>query len=432
MYLVLLLIHLHLTFTFGLDEVCSDPCCCDGWCLFNNGTQEKNRCFFQNVNQYYPVKIASKGNKPVNRLRYSSSDKFKNWVESFRDEQDFTILDRLEITNTDAFLVMHKGEMVYERYWNQLESTRHAMFSGTKSFVALTAAILAHDGLLDPEEFVVNYVPELENIDAFENATVRHLMDMTLAIDYQQTPFEPDTDYIKYIEILVTKGTHIALKESLKPHPNRTHGDVYEYSSPVIDTLGWVLDNILGGNGRTFEYFAENIWSKLGQEHDLLIAMWDMQYHIANHAIGALATARDMMRFAQMMANMGKTADGIQIVPWKVVQDIMNGGTDDNVEQFKNGGGCGPYATSFRNAFRVNADEGFYFSMGIHGQLVWVDTANDYIVVKQSSNEHEFDNLGSEYNLIIRLKNGLRDSTDIISNSKNSKKSKTSKKSKKS
>eukprot|EP00588_Corethron_pennatum_P017449 CAMPEP_0194302704 /NCGR_PEP_ID=MMETSP0171-20130528/565_1 /TAXON_ID=218684 /ORGANISM="Corethron pennatum, Strain L29A3" /LENGTH=319 /DNA_ID=CAMNT_0039053291 /DNA_START=537 /DNA_END=1496 /DNA_ORIENTATION=+ len=309
---------------------------------------------------------------------------------------------------------------------------RHAIFSCTKSYFALTAAMLAHDGLLDPKKLVETYIPELKGHEAFEGATVRHIMDMSIAIDYDESEYGPGSDNDQFYNMAYTIGIHGAIKQYLKPHPTRAHGDAFEYSTPITHVLGWILDSILGGNGKGVEYFQDKIWSKLGQEHDFMIMfnMVDLGVpKFVDYGGGGSATARDMLRFGKMMLDMGKTADGVQIVPKEVVHDIMAGGTDKNIEQYENSRECrkdgGNCNVAYRNMFRINPDKGIYDQNGIHGQIVYVDTKNDYVAVKHSSNSNSVQMFPLEFFFLIELsKVGFQ---RIIPKSKNGKKHKKSK-----
>eukprot|EP00588_Corethron_pennatum_P006446 CAMPEP_0194287732 /NCGR_PEP_ID=MMETSP0169-20130528/35377_1 /TAXON_ID=218684 /ORGANISM="Corethron pennatum, Strain L29A3" /LENGTH=408 /DNA_ID=CAMNT_0039034525 /DNA_START=137 /DNA_END=1363 /DNA_ORIENTATION=- len=401
------------------------------------------------------IDFASRGSKPVNIMQDSSGDEYKKFIETFEFKNDvedapilldllnatdvapnsFTILDMLIATNTDAFLVMHKDKIVYERYWNQTASMRHAIWSCTKSFFALTAAMLAHDGKLDPEKLVEEYIPELKDHEAFEGVTVRHIMDMSIAIDFDESKYGPGTDNANFTFLTGTKGARGAIKEYFKLHPDRTHGDAFEYITPVTETLGWILDSILGGNGKGVEYFQDRIWSKLGQEHDFMVMLTTVYTptvpRFPLYGGGGAATARDMLRFGQMMLGMGKTADGVQIVPREVVKDILVGGTDKNIEQYENSRECQSYGgncdMAYRNMFRVYPKLGIFEMSGIHGQIVHVDTKNDYVAVKQSSNSNSTQMFSLEYLAILRSKIGLKESIPELKKSKKSKRSKGSK-----
>lgn len=419
----------------------NNPCCCS----FCNDDQvsppQDIKCFFQNVHKYSLTDIISKGSKPVNALPESSSDDFKKFLKNqslYPPHDSLTFLNALKLTNTDAFVVMHKGKVVYEKYWNQIASMRHAIFSCTKSYFALVAAMMAHDGELDPEELVVTYVPELKHVKAFEDATVRHIMDMTVAIDFDEKSYGPGSDNSNLTAIQVSVGAREGIRQYIKPHPDRPHGDTFEYATPTTDVLGWILDNRLGGNGKALEYFQNNIWSKLGQEHDLMVWTNTGGYsdgnnmysnftvpRFASYGAGGLATARDMARFGQMMLDMGKSADGIQIVPREVIEDIMSGGTEENIQQYDKSRECltGNCRTAYRNMFRVKPDIGVYFQSGIHGQWVYMDTQNDYVAVKQSSQSSATEMAEIDLYLMWGLKDGLKGKTSKSKKSKRSKRS---------
>ena len=56
----------------------------------------------------------------------------------------------LDANYTDGILVLHRGRIVYERYFGALAADRqHLAYSVTKSFVATLAATLIAEGALD-------------------------------------------------------------------------------------------------------------------------------------------------------------------------------------------------------------------------------------------------------------------------------------------
>lgn len=104
----------------------------------------------------------------------------------------------LALTYTDGILVMHRGQVVYERYFGALDAhTPHIAMSVTQSFVGTLAAMLAVDGRLDPAAPVTQYVPELKD-SAYGDATVRQVMDMTVGVRYSENDADPDADVWRY------------------------------------------------------------------------------------------------------------------------------------------------------------------------------------------------------------------------------------------
>jgi CubicO group peptidase (beta-lactamase class C family) len=60
----------------------------------------------------------------------------------------------------------------------------HAWAWGSKSVAGTLAAMLAQEGLFDPDEHVATFLPELKH-SGFSDATIRQTMDMTTAIKFE-------------------------------------------------------------------------------------------------------------------------------------------------------------------------------------------------------------------------------------------------------
>jgi CubicO group peptidase (beta-lactamase class C family) len=75
-------------------------------------------------------------------------------------EQTLNFAQMISGTYTDGILVMHRGKVVYEKYFGALTPERpHIAMSITKSFVGTLAAILADEGKLDPAAPVTSTSP---------------------------------------------------------------------------------------------------------------------------------------------------------------------------------------------------------------------------------------------------------------------------------
>jgi len=109
----------------------------------------------------------------LDRFRFTSSS-----------SEQVTLAEHLQATHSDAFLVMRKGEVIYERYFRgQSPVDRHIAFSVTQAFVGILAEELIYRDRLIESAQVREYVPDLEG-SAFADATIRDLLDMSVGIDY--------------------------------------------------------------------------------------------------------------------------------------------------------------------------------------------------------------------------------------------------------
>ena len=70
-------------------------------------------------------------------------------------------IDVLKYCNTDSFLVLHKGVLIFE-YFNNFTSkdTPHIIFSISKSLTSLLTGILFHQNLFSLDQTVSSIIPE--------------------------------------------------------------------------------------------------------------------------------------------------------------------------------------------------------------------------------------------------------------------------------
>jgi CubicO group peptidase (beta-lactamase class C family) len=98
-----------------------------------------------------------------------------------------TVQDVLTDTYTDAFLVVHDGQVATERYYAGMSAgTRHLVMSVSKSILSCVAAVLTDRGLLDLQAPVTAYVPEVAD-SGYAGARIRDLLDMRTGVAFRET-----------------------------------------------------------------------------------------------------------------------------------------------------------------------------------------------------------------------------------------------------
>src|SRR5215469_10780310 len=123
---------------------------------------------------------AAPGASAIDALVFRDLDgKTRNWADSLTD------------TYTDGMVILHRGRLVYERYLAALTARRpHACFSITKSYAATLAATLIADGVLDEDQTVPHYLPEMART-AYGDASLRTVLDMLIGVDYSELYTDP-------------------------------------------------------------------------------------------------------------------------------------------------------------------------------------------------------------------------------------------------
>ncbi|MEO6607866.1 MAG: serine hydrolase, partial [Aestuariivirga sp.] len=239
-----------------------------------------------------------------------------------------TVSEFLERSSTDGFIVLHRGKIVAEALPNMTPSTRHILFSVSKSVTGTLAGVLVAEGLLDPDAPVLKYLPEVKG-SAYGDCTVRNVLDMTVDLNFEENYLNTKGDFARYRVAtgwnppnpdLTTGGLHEFLA-TVKPAQSR-HGEKFVYVSPNSDLLGWILER--AGNKPFAKLLSEKIWAPMGAEADAFVTV-DAKGG-ARTAGGINTTLRDLARFGELMRNDGK-ANGKQVVPATWVKDIRENGS---------------------------------------------------------------------------------------------------------
>ena len=305
----------------------------------------------------------------------------------------------LERNHVDGIIILHRGRVVYERYFGHLtESTPHAVMSVTKSLTGTLAAALVAEGKLDPDALVTHYIPELAG-SGFANATVRQVMDMTTAIQFSEEYTDPNAEIWAFSAagnpmVVHPEGTangyHAYLKEVKQ---SGTHGVEFGYRTVNADLLGWIVERAGGAN--VAEQMTDRIWSRMGMEQDAYYQVDAMGIPFVGG--GFDATLRDLARFGQMMLQEGRW-QGKQILPAEAIDDIRFGG--DTTPFARSAYGHKLPGWSYRNMWwRSNNPDGAYMARGVHGQAIYIDPAAEMVIVRLASNPNASNTLNDYISL---------------------------------
>jgi CubicO group peptidase (beta-lactamase class C family) len=347
-----------------------------------------NRWAFQHIRDLQPTRGIYRGTGPVSPLASAPVDLEALEYEVLEGRR-ISLQHWLDESATDAFVVLHKGEIVYERYLNgMLPSTQHQMFSATKSFVGVLTLLLVEEGLIEVSHQLQSYLPELKN-SAFGDATVQQILDMTTSITFSEDYTDPLADIWKYGYVFGIAQSPADYAGPLSIYDylptlvksELPHGQAFHYVTPNTDVLGWLVSRVSGKSITTL--LSERIWQPLGMERDGYV--W-LDAHGAEMAGGGLnITARDAARFGQMILQQGEY-NGRQVIPRSVAARILTAGNretfarlyDDPWYEFV-GYAYHDQWWTFNNTHKAVS------AIGVHGQFIYIDPVAGMVVVKQSS-----------------------------------------------
>ena len=306
----------------------------------------------------------------------------------------WTLTEMLRGTCADGIIILRHGRVVFERYFHGMRpDTPHLCQSVTKALGSCVAANLVEDGSLGVDDEVAAIVPELAG-SAYADATVRHLLDMTVGIRYEDELDKPEYDGARLCRLegvqpsLSADEPGSAYDFATRTHKEGEHGAVFHYVSLNTFVLGWAMERATGMS--VPDLIRTHVWSKLGPEHDAYILLDGAGS--AQLEGGFASSLRDMARFGLMLGQ-GGLFDGRQVVPAWWLEDVRHNG--DKVafaaaaETWEDGGdysGC-----SYRSCFwvRESAEHTAFSAVGWLGQRVYVNPDAGLVVAMFSSAPQE-------------------------------------------
>ncbi len=107
------------------------------------------------------------------------------------------VADALRTSYIDGFVVSYRGRVVFEWYAHGLTpDTPHLIFSVSKSIAGTMGGILADRGKLDVDAPVTRYIPEMKGSVYGDGCAVRHLLDMSVGIRFDEDYMAREGDVI--------------------------------------------------------------------------------------------------------------------------------------------------------------------------------------------------------------------------------------------
>ena len=339
------------------------------------------------MRQFMPTTVV----KSAKAKHYHFKEKYDDSIDGLSfiplgSSEPMRWIESLSVNYTDGILIVHKGKIVYEKYFGELKPDGvHAAMSVSKTFTGTLGALLVAEGVLDENKTGADYIPELSG-SAFADATIRQILDMTTGLKYSEDYSDPKAE----IWAFSNAGNPFS-RPSLANEPSNyyeylktvqkqgEHGDVFAYKTINTDVMGWIISRV---TGKTIpELLSDRIWKPLGTH-------FDGYYQIDGAGIafaggGFSANMRDMAMFGEMIRNKGKF-NRQQILPVELIEDIMKGGSQEAFRKSVYGETL--HNWSYRNMWWIlHNSHGAFSARGVHGQTIYIDPKAEMVIVRFAS-----------------------------------------------
>lgn len=310
-------------------------------------------------------------------------------------------------TATDGLVVLHRGQLVYERYdHGQTQQARHILWSATKSVAGLLTLDMIQAGQIDPSAPIAHYLPELKG-SAWEDATVQQTLDMSTAVDYAEEPLA-NPGVVQYMfagNILPSDQSYpgartvVDFLKSLKKKGE--HGQRFTYKSVDTEVIGLLLEKVTGKDFATL--VSERLWKPMGAQQDATVLK--DRTGVALKGSGMSSSLRDLARVGELVRLEGRF-NGKQLLQPSTVAELKKGG-DPAV--FKAGRGNARDGSSYHDFWWIaQSQDGTLEARGLAGQHIYVDQANELVVAKFSADAKLNPTPGIDQNAFAAIANAVK------------------------
>ena len=268
----------------------------------------------------------------------------------------------------------------------------------------MALGILVAEGRIDLDAQVSRYLPELGE-SGFASRTLRQLLDMTSALDYVEDyvgrdPASTTVQYFRRMGFLPAPDL-MALDPRTDPTPrgilrflpglranaSLEAGTVFDYQSPNVDVIGWIISRVSGEPLQRF--VARRIWGKLGAEHDAFFAT-DVEF-VPIATGGFSTTLRDAARFG-LAVSRGGIREGEPIFPAAWLRDTLEldeadlAATARSVYRQPGNPAYDVELQAYRNFWWIlDPARGEFMARGVFGQSIYIHRAHQVVIASFAS-----------------------------------------------
>ena len=338
---------------------------------------------FKNLHMIFPT-VTVYRDGPVRELARRPMKEIGDFVvDTPEGRMSFEKFIHSDQSTAMGVVVLHEGDIVYERYPRMQEHEKPVYWSTSKIFPSTIIRLLEERGLVDVSKPIETYIPKLAG-SSFAGTSVRHILDMSSGLDCRDEYESWDSCYYLY-SMAIGDGFRTenapdnpydfaATYEAKREAPP---GHKFSYSGLNTFILGWLVEEVMDMPFQ--DAFSREIWTKIGAESDASYIA--PRYGIPVTHGGFVSRMRDLARFGLLFTPSYKVVSDERIISDSHIDLIRNGG-DPNLRL--NAGLPGVEESGVKhNVYQwdeIYANDNF-FKGGWAGQGLVVNPTRDIVAV---------------------------------------------------
>ena len=261
-----------------------------------------------------------------------------------------------QIETMNSIIIVRHGHVVAEGYWSPYDaSTRHALYSLTKSFTSTAVGLAVAEGKLTIDDLVLPLFPEDAPADPSVNLRALRVRDLlSMSTGHRSEPRNRPNDH---------------WTKSFLAHPfDHKPGTLFLYNTPASHMLSAIIQKKTGQP--LIEYLRPRLFAPLG----ITDPVWNTSPQgVTSGGWGLKLRTREIARFGQLYLQRGKW-QGQQLIPEAWVAQATS-------RQVSNGSNP---ASDWEQGYGYQfwrSRHGFYRGDGAFGQFCVVMPEHDAVVV---------------------------------------------------
>ncbi len=328
---------------------------------------------FRYMSEFFPVGIISKSAQPY-EFRFNTKKSIDNIsVSSKHGKLTFeAYLNKLHIA---SFIVVHKGQIMYEKYFSTLPEDQHTLQSVTKVITSTLITSLINEKKIVINELITNYIPYLKGSD-WEGISVKDALNMrsgmdSKSIDFASGPFTNPQHKNYQLESVLgilpkaenTPSSVYAFIKGLKKE--KAAGLAAEYSNINTFVLGWLAEKVTGQ--KYTDLVSERIWKPMGASSNAYVCL--SEKGIPWYHGGISATLRDLARFGILFTKSEIQKKKESLISFSQLKEIFNAKPIDNS------------FAPFKWAYQWDlASDGILMKGGFGGQALYIHPEKEIVI----------------------------------------------------
>lgn len=298
-----------------------------------------------------------------------------------------------------AFIVAHKGKVVYECYPGMRSTDRHLWASAAKPITGLLIEQLIDEGKIDQDKTYGEYVSEFRG-SAWEHIKILDLLNMASGLNIVEDD-QTRNDPVSVMARLYHSEFGIPDPITNKLETTRTvmkfaakevdPGQRFDYSSMITQSLVILAEEI--SQKRFSDLADEKIFSHMALEGEMQFHLSGTDHLEVAHGIVS-GSLRNLLHFGMLYTPSWKTIADKQVVSDATLQRIqkdlpsheayMAGADGPNFMK-----ALGDYVISNNRQWDDIFPDGDMFKLGFNGQGLYVSPSRDLVIAYFSTNPDE-------------------------------------------